>query len=112
MLLWLAKLSNWISALNIFQYTTFRAVMAALTALAFSLMLGPWTIRKLTELKAGQAIRSDGPKTHLAKAGTPTMGRVLILVSITVSTLLWGHVSPPYLWILLAAGLLLFYVAS
>jgi len=55
MLLWLAKLSNWISALNIFQYTTFRAVMAALTALAFSLMLGPWTIRKLTELKAGQA---------------------------------------------------------
>ena len=101
MLLWLAKLSNWISALNIFQYTTFRAVMAALTALAFSLMLGPWTIRKLTELKAGQAIRSDGPKTHLAKAGTPTMGGVLILVSITVSTLLWGNVSHPYIWILL-----------
>ena len=101
MLLWLAKLSNWISALNIFQYTTFRAVMAALTALAFSLMLGPWTIRKLTELKAGQAIRSAGPKTHLAKAGTPTMGGVLILVSITVSTLLWGNVSHPYIWILL-----------
>ena len=101
MLLGLAKLSNWISALNIFKYTTFRAVMAALTALAFCLMLGPWTIRKLTELKAGQAIRSDGPKTHLAKAGTPTMGGVLILVSITVSTLLWGNVSHPYIWILL-----------
>ena len=97
MFLWLAKLSNWLSVLNVFQYTTFRAVMAALTALLFSLLLGLWTIRKLTELKAGQAIRQDGPQTHLAKAGTPTMGGVLILVSITVSTLLWGNVSNPYI---------------
>jgi len=59
MLLWLAKFSNWFSVLNVFHYTTFRAVMAALTALAFSLMLGPWTIRKLTALKAGQAIRIE-----------------------------------------------------
>ena len=97
MLLWLAKFSNWFSVLNVFHYTTFRAVMAALTALAFSLMLGPWTIRKLTALKAGQAIRSDGPQTHLVKAGTPTMGGVLILLSITFATLLWGNPSNPYL---------------
>ncbi|MCG6503179.1 phospho-N-acetylmuramoyl-pentapeptide-transferase [Kingella sp. SNUBH-2017] len=113
MLLWLAKFSNWFSVLNVFHYTTFRAVMAALTALAFSLMLGPWTIRKLTALKAGQAIRSDGPQTHLVKAGTPTMGGVLILLSITFATLLWGNPSNPYLWILigvlLGTGALGFY---
>ena len=113
MLLWLAKFSNWFSVLNVFHYTTFRAVMAALTALAFSLMLGPWTIRKLTALKAGQAIRSDGPQTHLVKAGTPTMGGVLILLSITFSTLMWGNPSNPYLWILigvlLGTGALGFY---
>ena len=67
MLLWLAHFSDWFSALNVFQYTTFRAVMAALTALAFSLLLGPWTIRKLTELKVGQAVRHDGP-------GIPVVG--------------------------------------
>lgn len=113
MLLWLAKFSNWFSVLNVFHYTTFRAVMAALTALAFSLMLGPWTIRKLTALKAGQAIRSDGPQTHLVKAGTPTMGGVLILLSITFATLLWGNPSNSYLWILigvlLGTGALGFY---
>ena len=113
MLLWLAKFSNWFSVLNVFHYTTFRAVMAALTALAFSLMLGPWTIRKLTALKAGQAIRIDGPQTHLVKAGTPTMGGVLILLSITFSTLMWGNPSNPYLWILigvlLGTGALGFY---
>ena len=93
MLLWLARLSNWISALNVFQYTTFRAVMAALTALAFSLLLGPWTIRKLTALKVGQAVRSDGPQTHLVKNGTPTMGGSLILTAITLSTLLWANLA-------------------
>ena len=67
MFLWLAQLSNWISALNVFQYTTFRAVMAALTALMFSLLLGPWTIRQLTKLKMRQPIRTDGPKTHFIK---------------------------------------------
>ena len=74
MFLWLAHFSNWLTGLNVFQYTTFRAVMAALTALAFSLLLGPWTIRKLTQLKVGQAVRTDGPQTHLIKNGTPTMG--------------------------------------
>jgi len=113
MLLWLAHFSDWFSALNVFQYTTFRAVMAALTALAFSLLLGPWTIRKLTELKVGQAVRHDGPQTHLIKTGTPTMGGSLILTAITVSTLLWGNLANPYIWILLlvllATGALGFY---
>ena len=113
MLLWLARLSDWISALNVFQYTTFRAVMAALTALAFSLLLGPWTIRKLTALKVGQAVRTDGPQTHLVKNGTPTMGGSLILSTITLSTLLWGNWENAYVWILLgvllATGALGFY---
>ena len=113
MFLWLARLSNWISALNVFQYTTFRAVMAALTALAFSLLLGPWTIRKLTALKVGQAVRTDGPQTHLVKNGTPTMGGSLILSTITLSTLLWGNWENAYIWILLgvllATGALGFY---
>ena len=113
MLLWLARLSNWISALNVFQYTTFRAVMSALTALAFSLLLGPWTIRKLTALKVGQAVRTDGPQTHLVKNGTPTMGGALILSTITLSTLLWGNWENAYIWILLgvllATGALGFY---
>ena len=97
MFLWLAHFSNWLSGLNIFQYTTFRAVMAALTALAFSLLLGPWTIRKLTQLKVGQAVRTDGPQTHLIKNGTPTMGGSLILTAITVSTILWGNWANPYI---------------
>ncbi len=113
MFLWLAHFSNWLSGLNVFQYTTFRAVMAALTALAFSLLLGPWTIRKLTQLKVGQAVRTDGPQTHLIKNGTPTMGGSLILTAITVSTLLWGNWANPYIWILLgvllATGALGFY---
>lgn len=99
MFLWLAHFSDWFSALNVFQYTTFRAVMAALTALVFSLLMGPWTIRKLTELKVGQAVRTDGPQTHLIKNGTPTMGGSLILTAITVSTLLWGNLSNPYIWV-------------
>ena len=113
MLLWLARLSNWISALNVFQYTTFRAVMAALTALAFSLLLGPWVIRRLTALKVGQSVRTDGPQTHLVKNGTPTMGGALILSTITLSTLLWGNWENAYIWILLgvllATGALGFY---
>lgn len=101
MFLWLAKLSNWLTVLNIFQYTTFRAVMAALTALIFSLLLGPWTIRKLTALKVGQAVRTDGPQTHLVKNGTPTMGGALILTAITIATLLWANPANAYIWILL-----------
>ena len=103
MLLWLAQIfDNWITAFSVVHYTTFRAVMAALTSLAFSLLLGPWAIRKLTALKVGQAVRHDGPQTHLVKNGTPTMGGSLILTAITVSTLLWGNLANPYIWILLA----------
>ena len=114
MLLWLAGIfDNWITALNVVHYTTFRAVMAALTSLIFSLMFGPWTIRKLTQLKVGQAVRHDGPQTHLIKNGTPTMGGALILTAITLSTLLWGNWANPYIWILLvvmiATGALGFY---
>lgn len=102
MLIYLAEwLQHYLTAFNIFQYTTFRAVMAALTAFAFSLLLGPWTIRKLTELKVGQAVRSDGPQSHLIKNGTPTMGGTLILTAIAVATLLWANLSNPYVWILL-----------
>lgn len=104
MFLWLAQLSDWISALNVFQYTTFRAVMAALTALMFSLLLGPWTIRQLTKLKMRQPIRTDGPKTHLVK-NVPTMGGSLILATIAISTLLWGNWANAYIWILLAVTL-------
>lgn len=97
MLLWLAELfHNWINGFHLFQYTTFRAVMAALTSLTLSLLLGPWMIRKLTELKVGQAVRHDGPQTHLIKTGTPTMGGTLILMAITVTTLLWTNLANPY----------------
>ena len=102
MLLWLADFFHyWINGLHLFQYTTFRAVMAALTSLCLSLLFGPWMIRKLTELKVGQAVRDDGPQTHLIKSGTPTMGGTLILLAITVTTLLWCKLSNPYIWVLL-----------
>ncbi|RRD91235.1 phospho-N-acetylmuramoyl-pentapeptide-transferase [Conchiformibius steedae] len=114
MFIWLAQvLDDWIKAFNVVQYTTFRAVMAALTALAFSLLLGPWSIRKLTALKVGQAVRTDGPQSHLIKNGTPTMGGALILAAIAVSTLLWSNLENRYIWILLgvmlATGALGFY---
>lgn len=103
MLLWLADwLEEYIRAFNVFSYTTLRAVIACLTALAISLLSGPWVIRRLTELKVGQAVRSDGPQTHLVKAGTPTMGGSLIILSISASTLLWADLSNPYVWLLLA----------
>ncbi len=106
MLVWLAEyLSGYAKVLNVFQYTTFRAVMAALTSLFLGLMLGPMVIRKLTELKVGQAIRSCGPQTHLVKAGTPTMGGSLILLAITISTLLWTRLDNIYIWVLLGVTL-------
>lgn len=114
MLIYLAEfLQQYITGFNVFQYTTFRAVMAALTALIFSLLFGPWMIRCLTALKVGQAVRTDGPKTHLVKNGTPTMGGSLILTAITLSTLLWTNLANAYIWILLfvllATGALGFY---
>jgi phospho-N-acetylmuramoyl-pentapeptide-transferase len=102
MLLTLAQwLGHDIRAFNVFGYITLRAVLAALTALVISFVLGPWMIRKLTELKVGQPVRDDGPQTHLVKAGTPTMGGALILASIAVTTLLWADLTNRYVWIAL-----------
>jgi len=102
MLLWLFDyLGQDIRAFNVFGYLTLRAVLATLTALTISFIVGPAVIRKLTALKIGQSVRSDGPQTHLVKAGTPTMGGALILVSVTVTTLLWADLSNDYVWVAL-----------
>lgn len=100
MILWLAEYlqehHNW---LNLFSYQTFRAIMAALTALIISLVFGPMFIRKLQEKQIGQQVRKLGPESHLSKQGTPTMGGALIIVSIIIACLLWGDLSVNYLWI-------------
>ncbi len=95
---WLAELDR---AFALFGYITFRAILSALTALVLSLLLGPWVIRKLGQLKGGQPIRSDGPQSHLSKAGTPTMGGALILIAICLSTLLWADLGNRYVWVVL-----------
>jgi len=106
MLLEIAQyLSQDIRAFNVFNYITLRAVLAALTALVISFLAGPAMIRKLATYKIGQAVRDDGPQTHLAKAGTPTMGGALILVSIAVTTVLWADWSNRFVWIVLAVTL-------
>jgi phospho-N-acetylmuramoyl-pentapeptide-transferase len=87
--------------LRVFQYLTFRAVMAALTAMLIGLAFGPWVINRLTELKFGQPIREYGVKAHLAKAGTPTMGGVLILIGIGIATLLWFDWSNRFVWVVM-----------
>jgi phospho-N-acetylmuramoyl-pentapeptide-transferase len=94
-----------LSFLNVFKYITFRAVAACATALAIGLLLGPMVIRKLTALKIGQAVRTDGPQTHLIKQGTPTMGGVLILAAIAVATLLWADLSNRFVWVVLIVTL-------
>src|SRR5882672_10592693 len=88
-----------ISVLNVTQYITFRTAAASLSALAISLVLGPWMVRKLREFQIGQIIRTDGPTTHKPKAGTPTMGGLLILTASLVPTLLWARLSNVYVWI-------------
>ena len=106
MLLELARyLAHDIRGFNVFNYITLRAVMATLTALMISFMVGPKMIRKLTQYKVGQAVRDDGPQTHLIKAGTPTMGGALILVAIAVATLLWGDLHNKYIWVVLITTL-------
>ena len=87
------------SPLRVFQYVTFRTAFASLTALFLGIVLGPWLIRKLQEFQIGQHIREDGPKSHHKKAGTPTMGGVLIVISIIVPTLLWANLRNPYVWV-------------
>src|SRR3970282_587653 len=105
----LLELAQWLAkdirAFNVFNYITLRAVLACLTALVFSFVVGPAMIRKLTAYKIGQSVRDDGPQTHLGKAGTPTMGGALILVSITVTTLLWADLENRFVWIVLLVTL-------
>jgi len=106
MLLWLAELFKQdISFLRVFNFITFRAVFATMTSLAIGLIAGPPVIRMLARLKVGQAVRTDGPQTHLIKTGTPTMGGVLILIAIAVSTLLWADLSNRFIWVVLVVTL-------
>lgn len=101
----LLALTQWLAqdvrAFNVFSYITLRVVLATLTALIISFVVGPIMIRKLTAYKIGQSVRDDGPQTHLIKAGTPTMGGALILVSIIVATLLWADLKNRYVWVVL-----------
>jgi phospho-N-acetylmuramoyl-pentapeptide-transferase len=94
-------LEQYVRAFNVFSYITLRAVLACMTALVISFMVGPRMINWLTRMKIGQSVRDDGPQTHLAKAGTPTMGGALILVSIVITTLLWGNLQNRFVWAVL-----------
>jgi len=95
-------LTQYYSGFNAFSYLTLRAILAALTALSISFLVGPTMIRKLAEHQVGQRVRSDGPQSHLSKAGTPTMGGALILVAIVVGTVLWADLANRFVWITLA----------
>jgi len=102
MLLALAEwLEQYARAFNVFSYITLRAVLATMTALVISFVVGPRMIAWLTHMKIGQSVRDDGPQTHLSKAGTPTMGGALILVSIVITTLLWGNLTNRFVWVVL-----------
>lgn len=101
----LYPLHDTISYFNVFRYITFRTIYAAVTALVICFVLGPWMIRKLQALKIGQSIREDGPGTHMTKQGTPTMGGLLILFAVVISTLLWANLSVTYIWLVLLVTL-------
>jgi len=101
----LYPLHTLISAFNVFRYITFRTIYASITALLISLFLGPWIIRKLTAYQIGQYVRDDGPPTHTMKTGTPTMGGLLILFSIIVSTCLWGDLTNVFVWMVLLVAI-------
>lgn len=106
MLLWLSEyLQQYYHAFSVFQYTTLRAILAALTSLTIALVLGPIIIRKLARAQIGQVVRDDGPQSHLTKRGTPTMGGVLILTAVTITSLMWSNLSNVYVWIVLAVTL-------
>jgi phospho-N-acetylmuramoyl-pentapeptide-transferase len=107
------ELTNWYSGFNVFSYLTFRAILATVSALGFSLLVGPKMIANLSRYQIGQVVRKDGPKSHLPKAGTPTMGGALILCAILFATLLWADLRNRYIWTVLgvtfAFGLIGFY---
>jgi phospho-N-acetylmuramoyl-pentapeptide-transferase len=102
----LYPLHEYFSLLNVTRYITFRTAAASLTALVISLLLGPWLIGKLREFQVGQVIRHEGPASHRAKAGTPTMGGLLILAAALIPTLLWADLTNPYVWIAVVTTLL------
>jgi phospho-N-acetylmuramoyl-pentapeptide-transferase len=107
MLLWLSKmLAGDLSFFNVFTYLTLRAILAAVSALAIALIAGPWMIDRLAALRVGQVVRDDGPQTHFKKAGTPTMGGLLILVAVIVSTLLWADLGNRFVWVVLGVTVL------
>jgi phospho-N-acetylmuramoyl-pentapeptide-transferase len=89
------------SFFNVFRYITFRTIYATITALVICFVIGPWLIRKLQNMQIGQQIREDGPQSHLSKQGTPTMGGILILFAVVISTLLWANLTIDYVWLIL-----------
>src|SRR5262245_52208024 len=91
---------------NVVGYVTFRTACSTLTALLIGLLLGPWLIRRLREFQIGQYIREEGPQSHQAKAGTPTMGGILIVVSIVLPTLVWANLRNPFVWLLILSAVL------
>ena len=101
MLYYLFTLRDMFSGFNVFRYITFRTAWAALTALIISFIFGPWLIERMRRIKAGQYIREEGPKSHQIKAGTPTMGGILINIAIVIPTILWADIFNPYIWIVL-----------
>ena len=102
MLYWLAEyLQEYVRSFAVFQYLTLRAILGVLTALGISLLLGPWVIKRLNAMRIGQAVRTDGPQSHLSKSGTPTMGGALILTAIFISALLWSDLSNRYVWVVI-----------
>jgi phospho-N-acetylmuramoyl-pentapeptide-transferase len=107
LLYWLLyqKLFPYFRVFRIFRYLTFRTVFASLTALLIGLLIGPFVIERLREFQIGQYVRDDGPQTHLKKGGTPTMGGVLIVISVLVPTLLWADLSNPYVWVVVLSTL-------
>lgn len=106
MLLWLTEfLSEYVSGFSVFQYLTFRTMVSVVTALAMSLLIGPYVIERLSHHQIGQTVREDGPESHFSKAGTPTMGGALILIVILITTLAWGDLSNRYVWTVLLVTL-------
>ena len=97
----LYSLHDWFSPLNVFRYITFRTSLAVLSAMVFALILGPWIIKRLKRVSMTQQIRDDGPKTHMDKAGTPTMGGLIIILCILLSIFMWGDLKNMYVWVMI-----------
>ena len=106
MMLWITEyLTQFHSGFNVFQYLTLRVILGVLTSLFIALLVGPLLIRRLSASQIGQSVRNDGPQSHIIKSGTPTMGGLLILVSIAVSTLCWANLSNRFIWVVLLVTL-------